>query len=258
MEPRERRSGRLVDQRAVNPSRGRCGNERATAGSAADRRAAGSETNRKGGASVANGERGERPGRKREPAAGGRNGRRADDRRVPPHPEGRQGDTRGARRGEPEPDRKPAVGGKRHQGRMLALQLLYEVDLTGHDPDDVLARTFAEQPAPAAVRAHVERLVRGVLAGHEEIDPYIAAAAPAFPLAQLPAIDRNVLRLAVFELLHEPAVPPKAAINEAVELAKRFGGENSGRFVNGVLGTIVERIPRPATGDAAEATSAAP
>ena len=127
---------------------------------------------------------------------------------------------------------------------MLALQLLYELDLTGHDADEVLGRTFAEQPTPTAVRQHVERLVRGVLTGRDEIDPYIAAAAPAFPLAHLPAIDRNVLRLAIFELLHEPAVPPKAAINEAVELAKRFGGDNSGRFVNGVLGTVVERIPR--------------
>jgi N utilization substance protein B len=82
-----------------------------------------------------------------------------------------------------------------------------------------------------------------VLTRREEIDPYIAAAAPAFPLAQMAAVDRNVLRLAVYELLHEPAVPPKAAINEAVELAKRFGGDSSGRFVNGVLGTIVEQLP---------------
>ncbi len=145
---------------------------------------------------------------------------------------------------------------------MLALQLLYELDLTGHDPAEALARSFADQPTPAAVRSHVERLVRGVLAAREEIDPHIAAAAPAFPLPQLPAIDRNVLRLAVFELLHEPAVPPKAAINEAVELAKRFGGENSGRFVNGVLGTIVERIahgaPDATGGDPPEAASAAP
>jgi N utilization substance protein B len=67
-------------------------------------------------------------------------------------------------------------------------------------------------------------------------------AAPAFPIAQLPAVDRTVLRLAIYELLEERDVPPKAAINEAVELAKRFGGDNSGRFVNGVLGTVVDRI----------------
>jgi N utilization substance protein B len=81
--------------------------------------------------------------------------------------------------------------------------------------------------------------VRGL---QDVIDPHIAAAAPAFPVDQLPAIDRNVLRLAIYELLRETDVPVKAAINEAVELAKRFGGDSSGRFVNGVLGTVAERI----------------
>lgn len=146
--------------------------------------------------------------------------------------------------GTQETGRRGPVGGKRHQGRILALQLLYELDVAGHGVDEVLARTFAEQPSATALRVHVERLVRGVLAERDEIDPYIAAAAPAFPLPQLPAIDRNVLRLAIFELLREPSVPPKAAINEAVELAKEYGGDNSSRFVNGVLGTVVERVRR--------------
>jgi len=137
-----------------------------------------------------------------------------------------------------------AVGGKRHQARILALQVLYEVDVTGHEVEDVIAHTFADQPPTAPVRAHVERLVRGTLAAHEAVDPLIAEAAPAFPLAQVPSVDRNVLRLAIFELLNEPGVPAKAAINEAVELAKRFGGANSGRFVNGVLGTVAERVGR--------------
>ncbi|MDP9364499.1 MAG: transcription antitermination factor NusB [Chloroflexota bacterium] len=149
-----------------------------------------------------------------------------------------------------------SAGGKRHQGRVLALQLLYELDIAGHGVDEVLTHTFAEQPTPAGVRAHVERLVRGVLASREEIDPYIAAAAPAFPLPQLPAIDRNVLRLAIYELLREPEVPPKAAINEAVELAKRFGGDNSARFVNGVLGTVAGRVPRRGTSGAPDAVAA--
>ena len=139
---------------------------------------------------------------------------------------------------------KRATVSQRHQGRALALQVLYELDLTAHDPAATLARTFAEQPTPPPIRAYVERLVRGVLARRDEIDPYVAAAAPAFPLARLAAVDRNVLRLAVYELLHEPDVPPKAVINEAVELAKRFGGDSSSRFVNGVLGTIVEQVPR--------------
>jgi N utilization substance protein B len=125
---------------------------------------------------------------------------------------------------------------------MVALQILYELDLTAHDPADALVRAFGEQPAPPPVRAHVERLVRGVLSHQLEIDPLIHAAAPAFPLAQLAAVDRNILRLAIYELMFEPEVPPRVAINEAVELAKHFGGDNSGRFVNGVLGTVGARI----------------
>ncbi|MEA2515676.1 MAG: transcription antitermination protein NusB [Thermomicrobiales bacterium] len=149
-----------------------------------------------------------------------------------------------------------APGGKRHQARILALQILFEVDLTAHDPMEVLARTFADQPAPPETRRYVERLVKGMLTDQEEIDRHIFAAAPAFPVAQLPSIDRNVLRIAIYELLRQPDVPPKVAINEAVELAKRFGGDNSGRFVNGVLGTVVNAIGRtPATGDQRPAQS---
>ena len=136
------------------------------------------------------------------------------------------------------------MGGKRHQARILALQILYEVDLTGHALDDVIAHTFAEQPPTTPIRAHAERLARGTVEARALIDPHIEAAASAFPLPQLPAVDRNVLRLAIFELLNEPEVPLKAAINEAVELAKRFGGANSGRFVNGVLGTVAARLGR--------------
>jgi N utilization substance protein B len=125
---------------------------------------------------------------------------------------------------------------------MLALQVLYEVDLTNHEPDDAMARAFAEhEPLTDDVKAHVRALVSGVLARREEIDPRIAAAAPARALAEQAAIERNVLRLSAYELLYEPDVPPKVAINEGVELAKRFGGENSGGFINGVLRTIFEQ-----------------
>jgi len=133
-------------------------------------------------------------------------------------------------------------GGRRHQGRILALQVLYEVDVSGHSLDEVLHHTFTDQAVPPAIRTHVERLTAGVTADQSSIDPWIADAAPAFPVAQLAAVDRNVLRLAIYELTKEPAVPPKAAINEAVELAKRFGGEHSGRFINGVLGTVIARL----------------
>jgi N utilization substance protein B len=153
--------------------------------------------------------------------------------------------------------------GRRRQGRVLALQILYEVDLTDHGLAETLERTLADedelsrvlaedeeipldQAAVAntrALREHVEQLVTGSFAARAETDRLIEAAAPAYPIGRVPAIDRNVLRLAVYELLHEARVPPKVAINEAVELAKRFGGDSSGRFVNGVLGTIVDQLP---------------
>lgn len=146
---------------------------------------------------------------------------------------------------------RPVPGGPRHQSRIHALQVLYEVDLTGHGVDETLAHLVEEEPVTPEVAARAGRLVRGVRAHLDEIDPRIAAAAPAFPVEQLPAIDRNVLRLATYELLHEPDVPTGSAINEAVELAKRFGGDNSGRFVNGALGTILAGVAsRQTTGDA--------
>jgi N utilization substance protein B len=92
------------------------------------------------------------------------------------------------------------------------------------------------------IMAHTQRLARGVVAHQAEIDPHITEAAPAFPIPQLANVDRAVLRIAIFELLHEKDVPFKVAINEAVEIAKHFGGPNSGKFVNGVLRTISERI----------------
>jgi N utilization substance protein B len=121
---------------------------------------------------------------------------------------------------------------------------LYEVDVTDHGLTDVLSRTTedTDEVVTETVRTHVDRLVRGAIDKRAQIDKYIGEAAPAFPVNQLPAVDRNVLRLAIYELLSEPDVPRKAAINEAVELAKRFGGMNSSRFVNGVLGTVTDRI----------------
>jgi transcription antitermination protein NusB len=144
------------------------------------------------------------------------------------------------------------IAARRHQARMLALQVLYEVDLTDHDPEEAMTRAFAEhEPVTPDVVEHVQSLVRGVGQHRAQLDPVIAGAAPARDLAEQAAIERNVLRLAVYELLNVPSVPPKVAINEGVELAKRFGGENSGRFINGVLRTILEEHPR------ADGTSAA-
>lgn len=125
------------------------------------------------------------------------------------------------------------------------MQSLFEHDMTGHDLEEILARLSDEdgEAVPPPVRDHTLRLARGVNARIVEVDPYIASAATAFPIPQLASIDRSVLRLAVYELLFERDVPFRVVINEAVEIAKRFGGPSSGRFTNGVLGTIVDRIP---------------
>lgn len=137
------------------------------------------------------------------------------------------------------------VATTRHQARTLALQILYEADVAEHSPEEILRRYTTDMSLPQPVRRYVERLVTGVLAERDSIDERIGAAAPAFPVSQLPPVDRNILRIAIYELLREQDVPLKAAINEAVELAKRFGGENSSRFVNGVLGTIAANLGTP-------------
>ena len=141
-----------------------------------------------------------------------------------------------------KPSRQEEVPLRRHQARVLALQVLFEVDLAAHDVGEVLPRTLDVEEAPPELSAHVKRLVDGVTAALPEIDTMLASAAPAFPVAQLPLVDRNVLRIAIYELTREPAVPPKVVINEAVEIAKRFGGPNSSKFVNGVLRTILDRV----------------
>lgn len=130
---------------------------------------------------------------------------------------------------------------KRHLSRVIALQALYEADAVNHDAHEAVDRWAAEQPANEAVVAFAHELVSGVLQEREELDTLLQGSAPLFPVPRIAPVDRAVLRLAIYELLHVPATPPKVAINEAVELAKQFGGDNSSRFVNGVLGDVVER-----------------
>ncbi len=142
----------------------------------------------------------------------------------------------------PAKKRKQSPGHLRHKGRILALQALYEADVAGHPPDNVLERSLlAEEPAPESAD-YALRLIQGIASTKEVIDAEIEESAPAFPIHQIPVVDRNVLRIAVYELMYQPEVPLKVAINEAVELSKRFGGENSSRFVNGVTGTIAGRV----------------
>lgn len=128
--------------------------------------------------------------------------------------------------------------GIRRKARIVALQALFEVDSVAHDAEETLDRLLAETLLPEEGMAFARELVRGVLTNREKIDNMIQANAPAWPVAQLAVIDRNILRLAIFEILVNNKVPVKAAINEAVELAKTFGSENSPKFINGVLGAV--------------------
>jgi len=123
----------------------------------------------------------------------------------------------------------------RHEARVLALQALYEADLARHPADGVLQRHLAELNTPAALFHYAAELVSGVTQARETLDRLIGALAPDFPPEQLSPIDRNILRIALYEM-QQGRVPLKVAINEAVNLAKAFGSETSFRFVNGVLG----------------------
>jgi N utilization substance protein B len=129
---------------------------------------------------------------------------------------------------------------------VVALQALYELDATSHESDVVLQRRVEDDKAPPAAAAYAAELVGGVQAHRGDIDGRIAEAAPAWPLDLMARVDKCILRLAIFEMIHAADVPPRVAINEAVELAKTFGHESSAKFVNGVLGSI-ERSRRAST-----------
>ncbi|MBA3946507.1 MAG: transcription antitermination factor NusB [Herpetosiphonaceae bacterium] len=129
----------------------------------------------------------------------------------------------------------------RHRARIAALQALYEVDLTDHSIDQVLEYRLADEEFPPDMVKFCRQIALGVWETRGQLDQWIEAAAPHWPIYQMPAIDKAILRMAIWELrvnTTNPA-PPKAVINEAVELAKHFGGEQSGRFVNGVLGSVL-------------------
>ena len=128
--------------------------------------------------------------------------------------------------------------GTRRKARAIVLQALYEIDCVGHKAEEVVDRLLAKDELSEENAAFVQSLVNGVLQNRDKIDQYIKEYAPAWPLGQLSVIDRNILRLAIFEILLDNKMPVKVAINEAVELAKNFGSNSSSRFINGVLGSI--------------------
>ncbi len=130
------------------------------------------------------------------------------------------------------------MAGERRKVRALALKVLYEVDSVRHDMDETLTRFLVEEELSEENAAFARELVSGVVQNREKIDHNIQSFAPAWPVEQIPVVDRNILRLAIFEILFDNKVPVKVAINEAVELAKTFGSDNSSKFVNGVLGSV--------------------
>ena len=122
---------------------------------------------------------------------------------------------------------------------MVALQCLFATDIKGTWDDSSLEWLIGEESVPAVAAQFAKTLLRGVMDHCPDLDIVIQHYAPAWPVNQLSLVDRNILRIALFELLYSPATPRKTTVNEAVELAKVFGSESSARFVNGVLGSVM-------------------
>ncbi len=141
------------------------------------------------------------------------------------------------------------MASNRHLGRIVALQSLYEYEFRTQAEDttvtvaEILERNLGRYQEEIDDIAFVSDLVSGVLDNQEELDGHIRPLAPEWPLEQIARVDRSILRLGLYELLHKAEqVPPKVAINEAVELAKAFGSDNSSKFINGVLGTAFRTL----------------
>jgi N utilization substance protein B len=148
------------------------------------------------------------------------------------------------------------MASNRHLGRIIALQTLYEEEFrrdaadTDFHLEDVLTRNIARYAEMVDDVSFIRDLVNGVITYTAELDTVLQPIAPEWPIDQIARMDRIVLHIGLFELLYAKDVPPKVVINEAVELAKAFGGENSSKFVNGVLGTVMRQ--RVASGEEAE------
>jgi transcription antitermination protein NusB len=141
------------------------------------------------------------------------------------------------------------MASNRHLGRIVALQTLYEYEFRSQSSDpsfdvtEILGRNLDRYEEAIDDKAFVESLVKGVIKESADLDEKIQPIAPDWPIDQIARIDRNILRIGIYELLHSgKIVPPKVAINEAVELAKAFGSDNSSKFVNGVLGTAYRTL----------------
>ncbi len=148
------------------------------------------------------------------------------------------------------------MASNRHLGRIVALQTLYEYEFrvqskdASADIDDILTRNLGRYETAIDDKEFVGTLVKGVLSDQIDLDTKIQPIAPEWPIDQIARIDRNILRIGLYELLYQAeAIPPKVAINEAVELAKAFGSDNSSKFINGVLGTAYRTLVEDTTND---------
>lgn len=139
------------------------------------------------------------------------------------------------------PKRMP--GGPRHRARELALKVLFQLEHSpGDDPIEALAYQAAEEQTPRSVMEFAEELVRGVTENRSQLDGAIQAASTNWKVDQMGRVDRIILRMAVYEIAVARKIPIRAAINESIGLAKTFGGEESSRFVNGILGKVAETV----------------
>ena len=134
--------------------------------------------------------------------------------------------------------------GARRRAREIALQMLYENDVAGTAPGEMFTRSSDLQTAPEATRRFAERLVTGTLANRSDLDDLISKQADNWRLARMPVVDRNILRLALFELLHEPDTPHPVVIDEALEIAKRYSTPRSSQFINGILDGVLKARER--------------
>jgi N utilization substance protein B len=134
--------------------------------------------------------------------------------------------------------------GQRRRARECALQMLFQIDLTATTPQEVFGTFWSGQEAGDDVRAFAERLVLGVTGERRDLDRTIAVSATNWRIERMAVVDRNVLRMAVYEMLHHDPTPPAVVIDEAIEVAKKFGSEESGGFINGILDDVRRRLER--------------
>ncbi len=132
--------------------------------------------------------------------------------------------------------------GRRRKAREVALQVLYEIDFLKIDPQEAVTLFWENFDAPKNVQKFSCRLIEGTIEHQKEIDDLISSCSENWSISRMSRVDRNILRLAVFELLHCQDIPPKVTLNEAIDLGKDFGSENSGSFINGILDALYAKL----------------